>query len=151
MSERGSHGHGQGHGHHIIPYKVYYAVFGALIFLTITTVITASIDLSGFNVPLALAIAGVKATLVVMFFMALKYDSKVNVMIFSVGLLFVIVFLGFTLLDTEFRGAFDRSKATPISDQETELIEQQRRSDEVEGILESAAPAATDSATVEGE
>lgn len=120
-----------GHGHHIIPYKVYYVVFGALIFLTITTVITASIDLGGLNVPLALGIAAVKGTLVVMFFMALKYDSRVNILVFSVGLLFVAVFLGFVLLDTEFRGTFDKMKGSTISDQEMEQVEQQRRSDEL--------------------
>ena len=124
-----------GHGHHIIPYKVYYVVFGALIFLTVSTVITASLDLGGFNVPLALSIAAVKATLVVMFFMALKYDSRVNVLVFSVGLLFVLIFLGFTLLDTEFRGTFDKMKGSTISDQEMEQVEQQRRSDEVEDLL----------------
>ena len=116
-----------------------------MIFLTISTVITASINLGGFNVPLALAIAGAKASLVVMFFMALKYDSKINIMVFSVGLLFVVVFLGFTLLDTEFRGAFDERKGSTISDQETELVEQQARDDQVRRMLEDAA-GTTDSA-----
>lgn len=131
------------HKHHIIPYKVYYYVFGGLIFLTISTVITASIDLGGFNVPLALGIAGVKASLVVMFFMALKYDSKVNVMIFSVGLLFVVVFLAFTLLDTETRDVFDRTKGQTISDQQVAAEQQQRRLEEVDAMLESAAAADT--------
>ena len=98
---------GHGHGHHIIPLKVYWAVFGTLIFFTVVTVLSAYVDLGGLNVPLALAIAGAKATLVVMFFMALKYDKKVNLMIFSIGLLFVLVFMGFVLLDTQYRGEFD--------------------------------------------
>lgn len=135
--------------HHIIPYKVYYLVFGALIFLTISTVSTASVDLGGLNVPIALAFAGAKASLVVMFFMALKYDSKVNVMVFGVGLLFVLVFLGFTLLDTETRGFFDDTKDQTISDQEVVIGEQQRRLEEVDAMLESAA--AADTVTQEGE
>lgn len=118
------------HGHHIIPLKVYWGVFGALIFFTVVTVLTAYLDLGALNVPLALAIAGAKATLVVMFFMALKYDKKVNVMIFSVGLLFVIVFIGFILLDTEFRGAFD-----PI--QEGTVMEKQATEAELEARQEA--------------
>jgi len=109
---------GQGHGHHIIPLKVYWAVFGALVFLTLTTTEVASLDLGGLNVPVALLIAGTKASLVVLFFMALKYDNKVNAMIFSVGLLFVLVFIGFVLLDTEFRGEFDDLLKGTVMDQQ---------------------------------
>lgn len=108
----------QGHGHHIIPLKVYWAVFGALVFLTLTTTEVASLDLGGLNVPVALLIAGTKASLVVLFFMALKYDNKVNAMIFSVGLLFVLVFIGFVLLDTEFRGEFDDLLKGTVMDQQ---------------------------------
>ena len=109
---------GQGHGHHIIPLKVYWAVFGALVFLTLTTTEVASLDLGGLNVPVALLIAGTKASLVVLFFMALRYDNKVNAMIFSVGLLFVLVFIGFVLLDTEFRGEFDDLLKGTVMDQQ---------------------------------
>ena len=141
-----------GRGHHIIPYKIYYTVFGTLIFLTVSTVITASFDLGGFNVPLALTIAAAKATLVVMFFMALKYDTKVNMMVFSVGILFVIVFLSFVLLDTEFRGVFDERKGRAISDQETELVEKQRRSDQVGTMLGGeATTTAEDTVSADGE
>ena len=130
------------HGHHIIPYKVYYTVFGALIFLTAFTVFTASFDLGGFNVPLALTIAGGKASLVVMFFMALKYDSKVNIMVFSVGILFVLIFIGFTMLDTEFRGAFDETKGSTIVDQQMVIDREEALNQEVDRML---APAVADS------
>ena len=133
MSEQGSQG--KRHGHHIIPYKVYYLVFGGLIFLTITTVITASFELGLLSVPVALAIAIVKAGLVVMFFMALKYDSRVNLLVFTIGLFFVAVFLGFTLLDTEFRGMFDKTKASTISEQQREMDERQKRSDQVDALI----------------
>jgi len=129
VSEQGSHG--GGHVHHIIPYKVYYLVFGGLIFLTATTVFTASLDLGLFSVPVALAIAIVKAALVVAFFMALKYDTRVNLLVFTIGLFFVAVFLGFTLLDTEFRGTFDKMKGSTISEQQREMDEIQKRSDEL--------------------
>jgi cytochrome c oxidase subunit 4 len=130
------------HGHHIIPYRVYYIVFGGLIFLTITTVITASFDLGGFNVPLALAIAVAKASLVVMFFMALKYDTRVNMMVFGVGLLFVLIFIGFTMLDTEFRGTFNPMLETTVSDQQVIIDQEEARLQE---INEMEVPAAADS------
>ena len=93
------------HGHHIIPKKTLYKVFGALVFLTILTAVTAEfVDIGSLNVPLALAIAVSKATLVATFFMALRYDNKVNTLVFMIGILFVGVFLTFTLADTVFRG-----------------------------------------------
>jgi len=128
-----AHAHNSGaHGHHIIPYKVYFVVFGGLLFLTITTVLTAKLDLGGFNVPLALAIATVKAALVVAFFMALKYDKKINRMVFGVGILFVFVFLGFVMLDTEFRGAFDPMKGMTVDQHDAYMAEQEARAAAIE-------------------
>jgi len=130
----------ESHGHHIIPLKVYWAVFGGLILLTLTTTEAAALDLGGFNVPVALLIAGAKATLVVLFFMALKYDKKVNAMIFSVGLIFVLVFIGFVLLDTEFRGEFDSMLQGTVTDQKASEAELQARQKLVDTEL---APADT--------
>ena len=104
------------HGHHIIPKKLLYKVFGALVVLTILTALTAQIDLGPGNVPLALAIAGTKAALVVMFFMALKYDKRVNTLVFTLGTVFAVVFLVFTLFDTAFRGDLGNVGKETISD-----------------------------------
>jgi len=93
------------HSHHIIPLRTLSIVFAALLFLTVITVITARIDLGVLNVPLALTIAGTKAILVVLIFMALKYDNKVNMLAVILGVIFVVVFLVLTLADTEFRGS----------------------------------------------
>ncbi|MDA1333052.1 MAG: cytochrome C oxidase subunit IV family protein, partial [Bacteroidetes bacterium] len=90
--------------HHITSLKTLSIVFGALVFLTVFTVFTAQFDLGAFNVPLALAIALTKASLVVLIFMALIWDNKVNAVILAVGCLFVVVFISFILLDTEYRG-----------------------------------------------
>ena len=92
------------HGHHIIPIRTLGIVFGALLFLTVITVITSQVDLGVLNVPLALAIAGSKAVLVALIFMALKYDNKVNLLTVTLGVVFVVVFLALTMADTEFRG-----------------------------------------------
>ncbi len=90
--------------HHIVPPIVYHRVFGALLVLTVLTVAVAQVHLGPLNVPVALAIALTKASLVAAFFMGLKYDSKVNLLVLAIGLVMVIVFLGFTLLDSAFRG-----------------------------------------------
>ena len=105
------------HGHHIIPKSLLYKVFGALVFLTVFTVFTAQFDLGVLNVPLALAIAMTKALLVLTFFMALKYDNRVNTLVISIGALFVVVFLVFTLFDTEFRGDLENVDEITIKEQ----------------------------------
>lgn len=116
--------HAEPHAHHITPFKTLATVFGALVFLTLLTVFTSRLDLGVMNIPLALAIALTKGTLVVAFFMALKYDNKVNALVLTVGTLFVIVFLVFTLFDTVFRGDLSNVSPLPISDQQpTQQVE----------------------------
>lgn len=120
--------HDGNHSHHIIPLSVLAKVFGALIFLTVFTVITAKyVDIGPLNVPLAIAIATTKAGLVVTFFMALKYDNRVNTMVFSVGSLFVVVFLAFTLLDTTYRGDLGNVDVQSITEQERQAEALRRR------------------------
>jgi cytochrome c oxidase subunit IV len=106
--------------HHISSIKMLSIVFGGLVFLTVATVLTAQLDLGGLNVPLAMAIAVTKASLVVVIFMALKWDNKVNAVIFGIGLLFVAVFISFTLLDTLFRGDLSNTTEGTIQDQTLE-------------------------------
>lgn len=107
------------HEHHITPKKTLYKVFGALVALTILTVLTAEfVDIGALNIPLALTIAGMKAALVVSIFMALKYDNRVNTLVFTLGTIFVVVFLAFTLFDTAFRGDLENVDAETVADRE---------------------------------
>lgn len=101
--------------HHVIPIRVLGSVFGALVLLTVITVLTAQVDLGVLNMPLALAIASAKALLVVMVFMALRWDNRVNALILSIGGVFVLVFLALTLSDTALRGILDIQPAGEIS------------------------------------
>ena len=134
------HGH---HGHHILPADILLKVFGALIFFTILTVVlglmerSGAIHLGALSVPVALGIAGVKATLVAMFFMALKYDNKVNALAFSLSLVFLAVFFIFTFLDTGFRDTFDEWSATTVDEEEMEARELQERLEELQPQLEA--------------
>ena len=100
--------------HHIIPIKTLTIVILSLAALTILTVVTAQVDLGAFNVPLALFIAGIKASLVVGIFMGLKYDNKTNALVLGVGCIMVLVFLTFTLLDTTNRGDTSATEAGTI-------------------------------------
>ncbi len=106
--------HAEEHHHHITPKKTLFIVFGVLVVLTVLTAVTAQIDLGGYNVPLALAIAFTKAALVLAIFMALKYDNRVNTLVFFVGAIFVGVFLLITLMDTAMRGSLGLMEAGVI-------------------------------------
>lgn len=134
------HGH---HGHHILSAGILLKVFGALIFFTILTVVlglmerSGAIHLGALSVPVALGIAGVKATLVAMFFMALKYDNKVNALAFSLSLVFLAVFFVFTFLDTGFRDTFDEWSVTPIDEQEMEALRLEERAQELQPALDA--------------
>ena len=92
------------HEHHIIPLATYFKVFGALMVLTALTVFAAQVDLGGWlNIVLAMFIATVKASLVLMFFMHLYYDNKTNLVFFLGSILFLIIFITFTLIDVDYR------------------------------------------------
>jgi cytochrome c oxidase subunit IV len=63
---------------HIVPLRTYYLVFVTLIVCTAITVAVSFVDLGRFNVVAALGIAILKATLVVLFFMHVKYSGKLT-------------------------------------------------------------------------
>lgn len=114
-------------GHHVIPKSILLKVFGSLIVLTVITYAVAQVDLGPLNIPVAIAIASVKAGLVVMFFMALKYDNPVNTLTFSVGIIFVVIFITFTLFDTAFRGDIANVSSRTIEEIQREEEELQQR------------------------
>lgn len=115
------------HEHHILQKDVLIKVFGALVTLTILTVLAAQMPLGPLNVPIALAIAAAKGTLVVLFFMALKYDKRVNAMVFTIGTIFVLIFITFTMFDTEFRGDLGNVGTQTIEEEQAELEQLRKR------------------------
>lgn len=90
--------HGLGH---VLPVKLLAGVLGALLFLTVLTVITGTTYLFGFDLAVAMIIATVKATLVCVIFMHLKWDKGFHAFAFLGSVLFVGVFLAYTLTDTK--------------------------------------------------
>ncbi len=69
--------------------------------LTWVTVAATFFDLGNVNIMIALGIAVVKSSLVVLYFMHLRYDNPFNGIIFIASILFVMLFIGFLLIDTK--------------------------------------------------
>ena len=89
--------------HHIVPIKVYFAVFGALMVFTAITVFVAKFDLEHYwgplNIIVAMTVAVIKATLVVLYFMHVRYSSRLTQVIVVSGLFWLAILLVFTLMD----------------------------------------------------
>ena len=85
---------------HVVPVPVLLGVFAALMVFTYLTVAAAGVDLGDWNLPIAIGIATLKASLVALYFMHLRYDNPFYALIFLVGLWFVALFISLTLLDT---------------------------------------------------
>jgi cytochrome c oxidase subunit 4 len=92
--------HGGEHLGHVVPIKVLVGVWIALVVLTWVTVAVTYRDWGGLNLWVAMAIATVKASLVAMYFMHLRYDNPFHAIILVSALLFVMLFIGLALMDT---------------------------------------------------
>jgi len=84
---------------HIVPPRIYMAVGVVLLILTGTTVAASYAELGLFNPIVALFIAVVKATIVVLFFMHVKYSSKLTKLTVAGGVFTFLVLVGMTLAD----------------------------------------------------
>jgi len=89
---------------HVSPKSLYYSIFGALMVLTAITVFAAFVNLGSLNAPIALAIATFKATLVVLFFMHVKYSSRLTKLVVVTSLFFLAILLGEMMMDYASRG-----------------------------------------------
>ncbi len=85
--------------HHIVTPMDYLFVYIALIIGTILTVIFADIDLGVFNPIVALGIACTKACVVILFFMHVKYQSRLVKLTVSAGFFTFLVLITMTLTD----------------------------------------------------
>lgn len=84
---------------HIVPQKVYLLVFVTLLLLTLVTIDVAFYDLGILNIYIALSIATFKATMVVLYFMHLKYSERLNMIFVIVGLFWLIIMIALTASD----------------------------------------------------
>jgi cytochrome c oxidase subunit 4 len=89
---------------HVVPRRVYYAVFVALLVLTAITTAVAFVDLGPWNTVVALGIAFLKATLVALFFMHVKYSPRLTQIVVAGGLFWLVILIALTLSDFVSRG-----------------------------------------------
>ncbi|CAN5570987.1 hypothetical protein BH10ACI4_BH10ACI4_13710 [soil metagenome] len=85
--------------HHIVTPLQYCIVFGALLIGTLITVLAADVDLGVLNPVIALGIASTKAVIVILFFMHVKYQSKLIKMTVGAGFFTFLVLITMTLSD----------------------------------------------------
>jgi cytochrome c oxidase subunit 4 len=84
---------------HIVPKSTYYTVFSLLMLGTAITVAVAFLDLGAFNTVVALAIACTKAALVVLFFMHVKYSTRLTWAVVAGSIFFLFIMLALTFND----------------------------------------------------
>lgn len=110
-----SHGAHGGPGH-VVPIPILAGVWLALMVLTVITVQAAYVNFGSLNLWIAMGIATVKASLVVLFFMHLFWDRPINAVIFVLSLALVTLFIGIALTDsTEYQPQLIPGYAPAIS------------------------------------
>ena len=90
--------------HVITPVKTYVATFVALLILTAITYLVATQDFGWLNTPIALGVAFLKATLVVVYFMGLRYNTPLTKTVAVGGFFWLIILFGITMTDYLTRG-----------------------------------------------
>jgi cytochrome c oxidase subunit 4 len=84
---------------HVIPQKIYFIIFATLLALTALTTGMAYVDLGPWNTVVALVIACFKASLVLLFFMHLRWSTQLNRVVLLSALLWLVILIGITSID----------------------------------------------------
>jgi cytochrome c oxidase subunit 4 len=87
------------HEEHIVSPKIYGMIFGALLIGTALTVVASYLELGIFNPIVAIAIACAKAVLVILFFMHVKYSSRLTKLTVAAGFFTFFVLITMTMTD----------------------------------------------------
>lgn len=95
--------HEQEHEHEPVSYGLYFIVWLALLVLTAITVTVAGLSLGNWSVTVALLVACVKASVVLAWFMHLKYERQLFHTMMYVVIITLVIFIGLTFTDTLFR------------------------------------------------
>lgn len=85
---------------HALPARLLILVWAILLALTVATVAATRVDLGGLNLWVAMLIATAKAGLVALYFMHLRYEKPLLGIVFACAILFVMLFVSITLMDT---------------------------------------------------
>ncbi len=92
------------HGPHIIPFRTNLAVFVALMVLLFVTVAAAYLDLGAWGLPVAMTIATIKAALILLYFMHIRYASRLQWMFSTAALLWLGIMILIIMSDYISRG-----------------------------------------------
>jgi cytochrome c oxidase subunit 4 len=84
---------------HTIPKRTYFLIFAALLGLTALTTYAATVDLGPLNTVVALLIAMCKGSLVALFFMHLRWSSRLMHIVAAAALFWLAILLALTLSD----------------------------------------------------
>jgi cytochrome c oxidase subunit IV len=85
--------------HPIVPAKTYLLVYLALIVLLVVTLAVAFIEMGGLNTILAVAVASIKALLVILYFMHVRYSTALTRLFIIAGFIWLLILIGLTLTD----------------------------------------------------
>jgi cytochrome c oxidase subunit IV len=90
--------------HHVVPVRLYLLVFTALVLLTVTTVVASHYDLGGGRLHYANAIAAItiavtKATLVILYFMHVRYSNRLIWVFVGAGAFWMVILLVLLMAD----------------------------------------------------
>ena len=89
---------------HVVPVRIYVAIFVTLLVMTAATTAISGVDLGPWNTVVAMGIAVFKATLVVLFFMHAKYSPRLTHMVILAGIFWLGLLLLITFSDFATRG-----------------------------------------------
>ena len=92
-----------GESPHVLSYRQLLAVLGALLLLTAATILLSRVNVGALNIWMTLLIAAAKSSLVLLFFMHLKYERKAFAVTLLVTVFTVALFIGFMFWDVAFR------------------------------------------------
>ncbi len=88
------------HAPHPLPARVLLGTAAALFALTAATVAASRVEMGAFNVVAALGIAGLKASLVALFFMHLRYQGRFRAVVLATSVFFAVLLVGLVVFDT---------------------------------------------------
>ena len=89
---------------HVVPLRIYFVIFASLMILTAATVTVAYLDLGLLNTIVALSIAVIKAALVILYFMHVRYSPSLTKLVVAGSFLWLFILLSITMSDYLSRG-----------------------------------------------
>ena len=84
---------------HLVPVWIYVAIWATLMVFTALTVFAATVELGVFNIVVALLIATIKGTLVALFFMHLRYSTKLTMVTVVAAIFFLLIMFSLSMTD----------------------------------------------------